>query len=379
MRRTETKALAGAVGRFAADPARNWPVGLALLVVVLIVWWANRPSPEPAPPADGDVQAVGLPADGSPADYLFCFWNVENLFDDREDQRLSIDRPYDTWFARDAAARTLKYRRLSEALVKLNGGKGPDILACVEVESIRAAELLRDALNDRLPDKTLHYRMVLMKEVSAGRHIAPAVITRLPVKADRTRLHGSQVRILEVHVDINGYDLSILATHWTSHLSDDQGGRRDKYADTIYGAIRAKTTQDPNADVLVCGDFNDPPDASGVTDHLHATGDRAAVLASGPEPRLLNLMAGKDTSRVGTHYFHGKLLAYDQIVVSRGLLDTAGWSCDPDSVAAVNSLTRPGSRVKMPWRFGNEKDTTFERGYSDHFPVTVRLKVQGRR
>jgi endonuclease/exonuclease/phosphatase family metal-dependent hydrolase len=378
MRQSDTKALASAIRRFAADPARNWPVGLALLAVMLVVWWATRPTFDVAPPAGGDAQAVGLPGDGSPAEYLFCFWNVENLFDDREDQRLAVDRPYDTWFAHDAAARTLKYRRLSEALVRLNDGKGPDVLACVEVESIRAAELLRDALNERLADKTIHYRSILMKEVSAGRHIAPAIITRLPVQADRTRLHGSQIRVLEGHIDVNGYDLSVFATHWTSHVSDDVGGRRDKYADAIYGAVRAKTTRDPKADVLVCGDFNDPPDAPAVTERLHATGDRAAVLGSGPEPRLFNLMAGKDTNRVGSHYYHGKLLVYDQIVVSKGMLDPAGWGCDPDSVATVQSLTRPGSRVKMPWRFGNEKDNSFERGYSDHFPVTVRLKVQGR-
>jgi endonuclease/exonuclease/phosphatase (EEP) superfamily protein YafD len=217
-----------------------------------------------------------------------------------------------------------------------------------------------------------------MKEVSAGRHIAPAIITRLPARTEQTHLLGSQLRILESHLDVNGYDLTVLASHWTSHVSDDQGGRRDKYADTIYRAVRDKVNRNPAADVLICGDFNDPPDSPSVTDRLHAAGDRAAVMNGGPDPRFLNLMAGKDPSRIGTHYYRGKMLVYDQIVVSPGLLEPAGWSCDPDSVAAVNSLTRPGSRVRSPWRFGNEKDNTFERGYSDHFPVTVRLKVQAR-
>ncbi len=60
------------------------------------------------------------------------------------------------------------------------------------------------------------------------------------------------------------------------------------------------------------------------------------------------------------------------------MLDPSGWSCDPDSIRTIDSLTRPGDRTRRPWRFGNEKDSTFARGYSDHFPVTVRLKVQGR-
>jgi endonuclease/exonuclease/phosphatase family metal-dependent hydrolase len=363
MRRNQTGALAP-IGQIIADPARYWPLGLAILFVLLFVWWFSRPAPVPV--AD---------TPGSPGDYLLCFWNVENLFDDIEDRRLAVDRTYDSWFARDAAARTLKYNRLSDALVKMNDGRGPDILACVEVESVRAAELLRDALNERIPDKTIHYRTVLMKEVSGGRHIAPAIITRLPARTDETRLLGSQLRILEGHIDVNGYDLTVLATHWTSHVSDEQGGRRNRYADIIYREYRDLAARNPSVDLLVCGDFNDTPDSPSVTDRLHATGDLAAAIRN---QSLFNLMTGKNPNRFGTHYFHGKMLIYDQIVVSPGMFDSFGWSCDPDSVTTINSLSRPGSRVRSPWRFGNENDDSFSRGYSDHFPVTVRLKVQGR-
>ena len=45
-------------------------------------------------------------------------------------------------------------------------------------------------------------------------------------------------------------------------------------------------------------------------------------------------------------------------------------------MTADRSLVRPGSTNHAPWRFGNEKDTGSGRGYSDHFPVTVRLKVR---
>ncbi|HMC65843.1 MAG TPA: hypothetical protein VKI65_12970, partial [Gemmataceae bacterium] len=102
--------------------------------------------------------------DSAPGTYLFCFWNVENLFDDREDGRQQVDKEYDVWFARDTEALQLKLKRLSEALLRLNNGKGPDILAMAEVENVRAAELLRDELNRRLSDDSLHYKNLLMKE-----------------------------------------------------------------------------------------------------------------------------------------------------------------------------------------------------------------------
>src|SRR5262245_6882368 len=86
-----------------------------------------------------------------PRDYLFCFWNVENLFDDQEDDRLQgADQEYDRWFARDHAALEFKLARLSQALLEMNGGRGPDIIALAEVENQRAADLLTNALNSRL-------------------------------------------------------------------------------------------------------------------------------------------------------------------------------------------------------------------------------------
>jgi hypothetical protein len=96
------------------------------------------------------------------------FWNVENLFDDQDDRRNSVDNPYDDWFAQDAEARNLKYAHLAQIILKANDGKGPDLLACCEVESVRAAELLRDTLNTKLPPGAVQYEHVVMKELAAN-------------------------------------------------------------------------------------------------------------------------------------------------------------------------------------------------------------------
>jgi endonuclease/exonuclease/phosphatase family metal-dependent hydrolase len=317
--------------------------------------------------------------ESAPQPYLFCFWNVENLFDDRLDGRENrADKEFDTWFATDAEALRLKLDHLSEALIRLNDGKGPDILAVVEVEIRRAAELLQEALNKRLPDQTLHYTHVLMKELAAGRHIAPAILTRLPVAAEHTRLHGSRLRILEGHIQVNGHDLVVIASHWTSRNSDGHGEHRDKYGNQIHGLFRAMYTSNPKVDLLVAGDFNDPPDAPSVTEHLRASGDFQAVLRPRSDPLLLDLFADKDpSSGFGTHFYAGRWEIFDQVAVSPGLLDTEGWSCQPESARTVNTLVRPGDRKHRPWRFGSEHDK-HPRGYSDHFPVTVRLTARGR-
>ena len=45
-------------------------------------------------------------------------------------------------------------------------------------------------------------------------------------------------------------------------------------------------------------------------------------------------------------------------------------------LAAENTLT--ADRKGRPRRFGGKDAEPDERGYSDHFPATVRLKVQGK-
>ncbi|MCI0683822.1 MAG: endonuclease/exonuclease/phosphatase family protein [Gemmataceae bacterium] len=307
--------------------------------------------------------------------YLFCLWNVENLFDDRDDNRTAPgDKEFDDLYARRADLLQLKLDKLTQAILAMNGGKGPDILAVVEVESLRAAQLLQQALNAKLTDPALRYEHVLMKEVTVGRHIAPALITRLPVIRDRTRGYGSRFRIVQAHVLVGGHELIVIASHWTSRVRDGNTKGRADYADQVYGAANAIHKSNPAADILVCGDFNDGPNDASVKQHLRSTSDIPAVRAGGPSLRLLNLLGDKDAAAgFGTHYY-SRWYIFDQILVSPGMLDGAGWSCDTGSVRAVQALARPGDSKKRPWRFGPEKHTA-PRGYSDHFPVTVELKI----
>jgi endonuclease/exonuclease/phosphatase family metal-dependent hydrolase len=351
----------------------RWTVPVLILAPAVGLALALAGCPPPPGPA-GDGAAAG---DG----YLFCHWNVENLFDDKlNDYTHSPDREYDTWFAENADVRRKKLDNLSRVLTRLNNGRGPDILAVVEVESQRAAELLQQALNDRLPEE-LRYTHVLMEEVSAGRHMAPAILTRLQVDADRTRLLDKRRRILEGHVLAGDQELVVIASHWTSRVSsktDEEGEGRDKYASEIYGRFRALFKRNPDVDLVVCGDFNDDPDDESVRDYLHAVGDPKRVRAGGPEPLLLDLFADVERKTAGTLWHRGKWNVFDQIVVSPGMLDDRGWGCDPASARIVNDLT--ADRRGHPMDFGDERDKVplEERGYSDHFPVTVRLRVQGR-
>ena len=362
-------------------------LAVALVVVVAVVSCTGLPG--------GDGGKAGTSSkDGDAHEYFFCCWNVENLFDDQLDKRNSTDEPYDKGYANNEKIRKMKYDHLATAILAMNGGVGPDIFAGAEVESIRAAELLKDTLNAKLKeakkDEKYLYNQVLMVNLDAGRHIAPCVITRVPVDVRGTKLNkAARLRILETHLLVNGHDLTLMAAHWTSQLkqrdgSDGDSGR-EKYAKILFDRFYELAKKDVDVDYMVCGDFNDTPEADSVVKDLGAIADRTKV-KPGNDPKnlpyLLNLMAGKDATKFGTIWYSGKPLIYDQICVSPGMLDKEGWTVDAESVATVTKdLTRSGGTRREPWRFGDPdrdmKDS--DRGYSDHFPVTVKLKVAAKK
>lgn len=323
--------------------------------------------------------APAAPADG----YLFCFWNVEDLFDDKADKHhTKVDEEYDRRFANNPDILEAKLRNLSKVLLSLNDGKGPDIFAFAEVESERAADLLRQRLNKDLGGKGKPYDNLLFKETRAGRHISTGVITRLPVVRNRTRKLDGPHRIVEGHIEVNGHELVILASHWTSRVTRGSREGRNKYGNLIYGRFKAMYLANRSVDFLACGDFNDDPDDEGVVEHLKATPDRKALTAVPGEPKLFSVSAWKAAEikdkgdkgymKLGSLQYRGKWNLFDQVAVSPGLLDGKGWTVVPETLTTVR---QPYMLVKgRPKKF----DPRTRQGFSDHLPVTVRLKVQGR-
>jgi endonuclease/exonuclease/phosphatase family metal-dependent hydrolase len=309
--------------------------------------------------------------------YLFCFWNVENLFDDKLNPKLEkVDREFDDYFAKDAEALSMKLQRLREVLLSkdMNNGKGPDILAMGEVESRRAAELVREELNKHIKEKELHYKHVVYLDPQGGRSIATAVLSRVPV-VGAARLLGKYQRILVVKLSEDKHALTVVASHWSSRVSDKTGRGRSSYAQRIYDDFFAAYKRDPAIDYLVCGDFNDTPTDDSLVNDLGSTGDLNKVLslAKGEKPMFYNPFAPLAAAGKGTHSFGDRAYVFDQVCLSPGLLDGGGWSYVNKSATIVEKLQFRG----RPDRFGGPADRRpfRNRGASDHYPVTIQLRV----
>ena len=325
---------------------------------------------------EGGDPGARLPSQ-SQEGYQFCFWNVENFFDDRDDGRTGRgDKQWDQRFSQNPEQLREKVRHLGDVILSMNNGRGPDILALAEVEGERAAIILKEHLNARLKDRADHYQYLAYKDPKGSLHIANAVISRVPVISGSSKVLKKRYRILATRLGTKANPLVVVASHWSSRVSDKTGATRAKYAKQIYGHFNGLYRSNPKVDYLVCGDFNDNPSDASIREHLRAVADpnEARQLADGL-PRMLNPFAElHDESSSGTLYYSGWHL-FDQIGVSPGMLDKEGWSYIPGSARIENLKIMGNPRSRPPGKPRSFSSKTKEGyGYSDHFPVTVRIK-----
>jgi len=83
---------------------------LAIFFVVLAVTLAYRGCPRSTD--------VPLTKPGASGDYLLCFWNLENFFDNKVDGwPHEPDKDYDEWFGNNPDMVALKVKNLAAALL----------------------------------------------------------------------------------------------------------------------------------------------------------------------------------------------------------------------------------------------------------------------
>src|ERR1041384_4656024 len=88
--------------------------------------------------------------DCAQADEFFIgSWNLENLFDTKDDPSVKGDEDYTPESAKHWTKERLdiKLKNLAKIISKMNDGKGPDVLGVCEIENRQVVEMLVEKLN----------------------------------------------------------------------------------------------------------------------------------------------------------------------------------------------------------------------------------------
>ncbi len=287
------------------------------------------------------------------------FWNVENLFD-LEDDPTTRDEEFALGGRKNVTQEIydLKLKNCSYVLADLNA----DVLGLCEVENYFVLDELNDAFTGR-DYKIIHYDSPDSRGIDNALLYDPNVfnvISSTPIQ--NTLPDGNLTRdILYVKGEYAGYTLHIFVNHWPSNYGGKEKAipKRRSTARLLANEVAKLLSEDPDADILLMGDFNEDP-----------TDDNVRILKSVNMTSMMASMMGQ--RKVGTYVYKGVDYFMDQIIISEGLNDDKGLIAGKAQI-----LDKPfyrqqeGNYAHYPFRFwaGNK----LLGGYSDHLAVYVKI------
>ncbi len=315
--------------------------------------------------------------------YRLMFYNVENLFD-------TLDNPgtMDEEFMPedDKNWNSVKYydklNKIARVITDVGDGEYPAVIGLCEVENLSVLEGL--CLATSL--KEIGYQIV-HKESPDFRGIDVALLFRpdvfkllnyktwpvwIPFSPDtRTR------EILYACGELPGKDtIHIFANHWPSRSGGEVETRPKRVfvAEMLRSKVDSILAMDPDARIVITGDFNDEP-----TDLSIVSGLSAYSSFDDPQSnRLYNTSHFLQKNiKKGSYKYKGNWNMLDQFIISGALLDTSAniYSSQFDvHLFEKNYLLEKDDTFLGDKPFRTYLGDYYHGGYSDHLPVYLDIR-----
>ena len=307
--------------------------------------------------------------------HTIAFYNIENLFDTKDD----ITK-HDDDFLPQAERRwtTKRYknkiRKVGKVIAKI-GAKGnehpPAIIGLAEVENRHVVKDLVEGKHlkdidygiahfDSDDERGIDVALLYNKAVFELEHTEPFSVyfEKEEGVQDFTR------DILLVTGQLNGEQIHIIVNHWSSRR---EGEKETEYkrlaaAERVNDITKILQEKYRNPKVIVMGDFNDTPQSNSLISIENGS-------------QLYNPFKTISTLDKGSLNHKFQWLIFDQILFSTNFLDSKFTKFDIGEADVFNSkfLTEYKGKYKgLPFRTYVGK--RYKGGYSDHFPVYLELK-----
>ena len=256
----------------------------------------------------------------------------------------------------------------------MNNQRGPDLLGLCEVENRTAVELLVQQLGRLDRD----YGIVHQDSPSYRGIDCALIYDRAKFELKRTHFHaivGMTTRdIVETELLVNGRPFTVFVNHWPSRYNPAEA--RISVAGVLRKRIDHMLAAVPTADFVVLGDLNDTPADPSVMKTLKAARDTNRK----PGDLIGTMWKQHEDANAGTYVYKNEWFVLDHVVVSPGMLDDHGLSWVRGSTTTARHeyqmyVPRNPESPARPSR--SYSGPIFHRaGYSDHLPVTCRLRIE---
>lgn len=341
-------------------------------------------------PEDSDVEAQTRqipqrPSDTDEGSITIGFYNVENLFDAIDDP-LTADRDFlpNGRYKWTEEKYTEKLIRIAQVISKLGDEDGPEVIGLAEVENEKTVK-------DLIAVESISGKYKYIQEDSPdprGIDVAflydPTVFTYESKESIRIEFpENPDIKtrdVLFVSGKINGEEITFVVNHWPSRRDGQKETepKRVRVANKVKDYLNElKESQESEWNVVMMGDFNDDPYNKSIREVIGALENDKNVNEDGfynPTAKLL------DENSQGTLTFRGKWNLFDQFLISEDLLNDPGTL---QYVAESAEIYHPAflrvggdSRAKNNPRRAIFRGELQERGFSDHFPIYLKISTK---
>ncbi len=309
----------------------------------------------------------------------FAFYNVENLFDTINDPNTKDDRFVP---GSDLHWDTKKYEQklhnLARVIKSIRGNGLPSVLGLSEVENKKVIEDLlalpemkgsgykvihKDSPDERGLDEALLYDPAQFKLVTSK-----YVNLRFPGNGYYTSAYFLYVKGITAGNDT----LHIFLNHWISRWKGKEVTEiyRVYTAEKIRSMVEDIFNNDPRANIIIAGDFNDNPDDKSIEKALKALRPQKTI-----QRRSLYNLALKPYEKGRGTVYNGQWDMFDQIIVSTSMLTGDNGlqvTSSEQTIVEHDWMMKKSNGVLIPYRTATNK---YLGGYSDHLPVYIRIRI----
>ncbi len=308
--------------------------------------------------------------------YTIAFYNIENLFDIHNDPFTNDDDFLPTsdkrWTQKKYDRKIYKIGSVISQIGTDENTTPPAIIGLAEVENKR---VLKDLLASKdlqstnydyvhynsLDERGIDVALIYNKDVFTvnSSETFNIFITDEDGEIDFTR------DVLLVSGMLGGEEIHIIVNHWPSRREGEEASsyKRVLAAQKNIEVVNRLKQENPNSKIIVMGDFNDNPNDDSVEELV------AGANLYNPMQNLRSINKGSLN-----HDFNWNV--FDQIMVSINFLETRPSTLKFSDANIFDSkfLTQYNGKYKgQPYRtFVGKK---YKGGFSDHFPVYVKLQT----
>jgi hypothetical protein len=312
---------------------------------------------------------------------LVGFYNLENLFDTIDDP-LKNDEEFlpngvNQW---NTEKYLNKLHNMAYAISTIGLDYTPDGVAVLGLSEIENRHVIEDlVVQPEIADRNyqiVHYDSPDRRGVDVALIYNPKYLKVTGTKSYRTVVPGEPDFITRDQLLVSGlFDgepMHFIVMHWPSRY----GGEKRSLPGRVAAATLCRhiadslLADDPNAKVIMMGDYNDYPTNKSITKYLGANGNMKRLR----QGEYFNPMYELHMNGIGTNFFNDVPGVLDQTIITPGLLPTDYSTYQYKNAKVHNKefLKQHGGRYNgFPFRtFGSG---VWMGGYSDHFPVYLIL------